>query len=286
MRLFHIKTVFISLVFVISMFFIVLCGKDNGSKTSQDTSQSSISSTSTNTATATATTTDTTKKSISSSNSSSDTKTSTDSNNNMNTNTTNNTMTETNTNPSNHTPTVSVLSPNGSNFIIAGTQFAITYSASDADNDPLTFKIEYSANNGTNWIQIANGITDHSLNWDTTGLSQGILYRIKVTVSDGNGGSASDSSNSAFGVADSDISYTNTVSTLMSNNCSPCHNSGGSASSLFVRTPYSGSLNPGNSTIRTKIQNQAINTQSMPPAGMSASNRQLLQLWLWNSGKE
>lgn len=282
---FNKKTGLVGLVFVITLFFIVLCGKSNNSSSSPESSQeASISSSKTDTGTDTKK--DTSTSTSNSSNDSTDSSTSVASNSSTSTVSSTNTITSTNTNPANHAPTINVTSPNGSNFFIAGTQVPITYTASDSDNNTLSFKIEYSTNNGSSWILIENGVSSQTVNWDTTGLVQGIQYRIKVTVDDGNGGTASDTSNSAFGIASSDITYTNNISSLMASNCSPCHDQGGSDSSFFVRTPYSGSLNPGNATIRTKIQSQVINTQAMPPGGMSSANRQLIQLWLWNSGKQ
>jgi hypothetical protein len=54
----------------------------------------------------------------------------------------------------------------------------VTWTASDPDNDPLTFSVYYSRDDGATWQVIGAGITDTSLVWNTAlagGTTQGRL---------------------------------------------------------------------------------------------------------------
>ena len=61
-------------------------------------------------------------------------------------------------------PSLTVASPNGGEELTAGTTHEITWtSVGDIDN----VKIEYSVNNGTDWIEIVDSTeNDGSYNWE------------------------------------------------------------------------------------------------------------------------
>jgi hypothetical protein len=80
-------------------------------------------------------------------------------------------------------PQVTLLSPNnGEDW--SGTQ-TITWQASDVDNDPLTYTVEYSADAGQSWTPLNTGLTTTSLqvNFDDVPGSDNALVR--VSASDG-----------------------------------------------------------------------------------------------------
>lgn len=83
----------------------------------------------------------------------------------------------------NRPPQVTVLNPNGGEIICNGT--TITWLASDPDGDPLTYKIQYSADGGVTYTTLATGLTSMSYVWDTSGLISSNNYIIKVIASDG-----------------------------------------------------------------------------------------------------
>ena len=83
----------------------------------------------------------------------------------------------------NTAPTVLVLRPNGGERVRG--MFEIQWSANDPDEDPLTFTISYSPNEGQTWTQIAREVTEPSYMWDTSGVQVGTTYLIKVEASDG-----------------------------------------------------------------------------------------------------
>lgn len=80
-------------------------------------------------------------------------------------------------------PTITLLSPNGGEVV--DDEILISWEASDADNDPLSYTVSYSPNNGTDWILLGIGITNTQLLIDTDLLPGGTNGIIRVTVSDG-----------------------------------------------------------------------------------------------------
>jgi len=81
------------------------------------------------------------------------------------------------------TPAVLVIHPNGGESW-RGTQM-ILWTATDPQNDSLTYTVYYSPNEGNTWIQITTGLTKSSYTWDTTTLEDGTTYLIQVEASDG-----------------------------------------------------------------------------------------------------
>lgn len=80
-------------------------------------------------------------------------------------------------------PTVTVMSPNGGEYW-QGTQ-PITWTATDPQDDPLTYTVYYSPNGGATWTQLTTGLTEPSYALDTTMVVDGVNYLIKVEASDG-----------------------------------------------------------------------------------------------------
>lgn len=98
---------------------------------------------------------------------------------------------------SNTPPAVTVVSPNGGETLVAGSQHTIQYTATDANSDPLTIGLEYSTNAGTNWNPIASGLSNTgSFAWTVpnTATTSG---RVRVTANDGQA-STTDQSNASF----------------------------------------------------------------------------------------
>jgi hypothetical protein len=82
-----------------------------------------------------------------------------------------------------HAPSVTVTYPNGGETLEG--EVALAWSATDLDDEDLTFSVYYSNNGGTNWTLITSGLTNQTLLWDTTTVSDGDEYMIRVVVSDG-----------------------------------------------------------------------------------------------------
>lgn len=111
----------------------------------------------------------------------------------------------------NHSPTVSVLFPNGGE-LLSGTT-SINWSASDPDSgDAVTVDIYVSPNGGTSWESVASGISNTgSFSWDTSAETGGSQYLVKVTATDGYA-SSSDQSNNVFGIQNSNSAPTVSLS--------------------------------------------------------------------------
>jgi hypothetical protein len=56
-----------------------------------------------------------------------------------------------------HAPAVQVIAPNGGE-VLSGAMIPVTWSAADADGDPLTFSVLYSADGGSTWTAAATGL--------------------------------------------------------------------------------------------------------------------------------
>jgi hypothetical protein len=97
-----------------------------------------------------------------------------------------------------HTPVITIAAPNGGE-LLSGSSYTVTWTASDADGDPLTYLLEYSADNGATWQLLGTNITQTQA---TIGLSllpgttQGLF---RVWASDGVNTSF-DASDAAFSV--------------------------------------------------------------------------------------
>ncbi len=97
-------------------------------------------------------------------------------------------------------PTVTVVSPNGGESWTASGSYAITWSASDADGDPLTYSVFYSPDGGQSLIPVAVDVTETSYELDTTQIAGSTNARIRVLATDGMN-TASDDSDAPFTVA-------------------------------------------------------------------------------------
>lgn len=103
--------------------------------------------------------------------------------------------------PQNQPPTVTLNSPNGGETYVAGSQHAITWTASDPDAGPqaLSIALEYSTNAGTNWNQIVTqAAASGTFNWTVPNVTT-TQARVRATVSDG-AATATDQSNANFSI--------------------------------------------------------------------------------------
>ncbi|MHA1908155.1 MAG: right-handed parallel beta-helix repeat-containing protein, partial [Candidatus Thorarchaeota archaeon] len=57
-------------------------------------------------------------------------------------------------------------------------------SAFDSDGHSITYDLYYSNNSGSNWYSLATGLTNNSLYWNTTTLSEGTEYQVRIVASD------------------------------------------------------------------------------------------------------
>jgi hypothetical protein len=108
---------------------------------------------------------------------------------------------------STHVPTGTLLSPNGGQTL-SGSQTNITWTASDADNDPLTYSVDYSRNGGITWKTLAIGITQTQFALDLTQLPGTTQGKFRVWASDG--------VNTAFDASDSTFTVTGKLPRIVS----------------------------------------------------------------------
>ena len=82
-----------------------------------------------------------------------------------------------------HAPSVTVESLNGGERIDVPT--TVSWSATDQDDDDLTFAVLYSSDGGATWSALVTGLATQSYEWDISGLSLGNSYLVKVMATDG-----------------------------------------------------------------------------------------------------
>jgi hypothetical protein len=80
-------------------------------------------------------------------------------------------------------PMVAIQSPNGGEMLTEPA--TVTWTASDADNDPLTFTLLYSADGGMNWTTIATDLTGNAAQVPLAGLAGGGIALFRIIASDG-----------------------------------------------------------------------------------------------------
>jgi len=81
-------------------------------------------------------------------------------------------------------PTVSITAPNGGTFNAAN-PITVTWTANDLDADALQFGLDYSADNGANWLMINPYIVGNSLVWTPGYVTATNTARVRIRASDG-----------------------------------------------------------------------------------------------------
>jgi hypothetical protein len=97
---------------------------------------------------------------------------------------------------SRNAPVVTVLTPNGGEKWDA--THTITWQASDADGDALTYSVFYSPDDGQSWRRVATGLDEQHVQWDTSLAGGGQKARVRVVVTDGINTSSDDSDGSFY----------------------------------------------------------------------------------------
>jgi hypothetical protein len=97
-------------------------------------------------------------------------------------------------------PVVQLLSPNGGEVLVAAT-VPVSWSASDADLDALTFVVQFSADGGSTWRTLETNWTGTTVEIDRDALAGTTDGRFRVQATDGLR-TASDASDGGFEVAD------------------------------------------------------------------------------------
>ncbi|MBD3253487.1 MAG: hypothetical protein GF383_00260 [Candidatus Lokiarchaeota archaeon] len=100
----------------------------------------------------------------------------------------------------NRNPTITVLSPNGNESYLKSID--ISWSAYDADDDPLTYTLAYSSY-GVGWWLIDVGLTENSYIWNVSEFEYSDSVLVKVIVDDGFGGRNEDESDFLFSFGES-----------------------------------------------------------------------------------
>jgi hypothetical protein len=103
-------------------------------------------------------------------------------------------------NVSPNAPVVHLTTPNGGQSFGANTNINITWTASDADQDALTYSVLYSPNGGAAWVPVADGLTTTSYSLPAAVVAGSPNAIIRVVASDGTN-TGQDQSDAAFTVS-------------------------------------------------------------------------------------
>jgi hypothetical protein len=99
---------------------------------------------------------------------------------------------------STHTPIITLTAPNGGE-VLSGSSYTVTWTASDADGDPLTYLLEYSKDHGVNWQLLSGSLAQTHATLDLKQLPGTTHGLFRVWASDGVN-TSSDASNGTFTV--------------------------------------------------------------------------------------
>jgi len=97
-------------------------------------------------------------------------------------------------------PVVTLTSPNGGQSFAANADIPIFWTASDADQDPLTYSVLYSPDGGGSWVPAADGLTTTSFSLPASTVAGTQSAIIRVIASDG-ANSGQDQSDAIFTVS-------------------------------------------------------------------------------------
>ena len=86
-------------------------------------------------------------------------------------------------NVSPHTPVVTILAPHGGETFTG--PFSVQWQASDGDNDPLTYLLQYSADGGATWRPLSGILSGRSVTVDPANLPGTTQGKFRVLASDG-----------------------------------------------------------------------------------------------------
>jgi hypothetical protein len=99
---------------------------------------------------------------------------------------------------STNVPTVTLQAPTGG-VTVTGSTLIASWTASDADGDPLTFSLDYSTDGGNTWNPLSGQILSTTVTLDLTRLAGTTQGKFRVWVSDGVN-TATDVTDGVFGV--------------------------------------------------------------------------------------
>lgn len=85
---------------------------------------------------------------------------------------------------SNNVPNVTITAPNGGENL-TGQTTTVTWSATDLDNDTLTFMLQYSRDNGTTWQTVAVNLKGSSHQLDLNAIPGSSQARVRIIATDG-----------------------------------------------------------------------------------------------------
>lgn len=82
-------------------------------------------------------------------------------------------------------PSINIVSPKAGETITAGQTYTIKWNGSDTDDDPLSYTVAFSHDEGESWLPLGHMLNETTFTWNTTDLKEDSQYLIKVIATDG-----------------------------------------------------------------------------------------------------
>jgi hypothetical protein len=188
----------------------------------------------------------------------------------------------------NRAPVATIASPDGDRSYAPGAMIPITFTAVDADDDPLDIKVEYTAD-GSLWQVIQDNVAAdvNQIEWlIPTDAVRGARYRIRVVASDGKQ-TAEAINNKVFGINSTPVIYTAQVQNILNAKCAAACHEGVLPTANLNLTNFAGAdIGKQGIVDRTRMTAES----PMPPATdarkLTVEERDLLQLWLWGGAPQ
>lgn len=184
--------------------------------------------------------------------------------------------------PGNTNPTVTITAPNGGETLMVGTATQVMWSVSDpdpGDETAMTYDLEWSPDNGSNWITLMSDHAHTSFTWNIpTNQTRSQNYLVRITANDGKGGVAMDISDAAFEIGGAGLanpSYAD-FDAIAQTSCAGggCHSNASGGKGDY--TNNQASVDGNAASIKAKIL-----ANSMPKTGsLSASEKQTMVNYL------
>jgi hypothetical protein len=210
----------------------------------------------------------------------------------------------------NRTPFMSLITNINERVLAPGAVQALQFIGVDPDGDDVTLGMDYTADDGTTWVNIFKDIDPAdarlvpdvaiagqvSYSWTIPPtLSRGARYRVRLTAKD-TLGKVGEAVTQKFGVAAAQVTYQSDVRALLTAKCISCHNgTAGTAPGSSMFANFDSPVLTGNTTRmgaqdrRTQITARTVDNVNpalrMPPSGsLTPAELDLIQLWEWGTG--
>jgi hypothetical protein len=181
-------------------------------------------------------------------------------------------------------PVVKITSPEEKKVFLTTSPQQISFKAEDPDGTSLTFKIEVSPDAGKTWSTITDGLTKTTFSWNTSKLTQGTQYKLRISATNSRGTVGSATMDQTFAIATGPVTYATSLGKLLGDKCAACHAVGTVNAAQFRCDSYD--LATTGVSAKTDSIRKRTEAGTMPPsAPLSAKEKEIITLWIWSGAQ-